>query len=244
MPVYNEEKHISEAINSVINQTFVDWELVIVNDASTDNTKKISQNYCKKNKRIKLINHNENKYRAGALNTGIKNSKGKYITFLDGDDIYMSNMLEEETKFLEKNMKIDLVYGNMKRFNEEGDFEFVDAIEFKENPKKIMLRSVKRKDFEKIKTYEILSERGKKLIPGCSVMMRREIFKSVHFDEDLVASQDYDLWFKIIGKGFKLKKLNILAYRYRIHKGNVSKGKKLIASKVIKEKLKKGIYFK
>ena len=119
MPVYNEEKYISEAIESVLNQTFNDWELIIVNDGSTDNTQKIAEKYTKEDKRITLINHKKNEYKSSALNNGIKYSKGEYICYLDGDDMYLKNKLKFQVNYMEKYPKIDMLYGRAKIIGEK-----------------------------------------------------------------------------------------------------------------------------
>lgn len=107
MPAYNAEKEIEKSIKSVLKQSFKDYELIVVNDYSTDNTKEIVEKY----KNIKLINHKENKKAGGARNTGIDIAKGDYIVFLDSDDLFYSdNTLQKISDNIDKNSKPDLVY--------------------------------------------------------------------------------------------------------------------------------------
>ena len=87
MPAYNVEKYIEESIESVLYQTYSNWELIIVNDCSLDNTYKIIKKYHKKDSRIKSYSLLKNQGVANARNIAINNAKGKYITFLDSDDI-------------------------------------------------------------------------------------------------------------------------------------------------------------
>ena len=94
MPVYNVEKYIEKAIDSVLNQTFKEFELIIINDGSTDKSGKICDNYCNIDKRIKVI-HTENNGQSAARNIGIKNSIGEYIGFVDSDDFIDENMYAE-----------------------------------------------------------------------------------------------------------------------------------------------------
>jgi len=246
MPVYNEGKLMRDAISSVINQTFKDWELIIVNDASTDSTLKIAREFEKKERRIRVVSHRKNKGRAAALNTGIKKARGKYIAFLDGDDIYLPEKTEKQVKFLEKHRDVDIVYGDMKVLNIDGKERIVRSIEFKENPKKILLESRKRKDLKEIKPSLLLSSDEKRFIPGCSVMLRKKVFNKIRFDENLKNSEDYDLWFQMIGKGFKFAKMNFVTYIYRQHQQQKSRDKEkmLKAARYINKKLKSGIYFK
>ena len=94
MPLYNNEKYVAEAIQSVINQSYTDWELIIINDASTDNSQQIAENISKTDTRISLINLKENKGVSYARNLGIKKSKGEYISFLDSDDLWDKDFLK------------------------------------------------------------------------------------------------------------------------------------------------------
>lgn len=94
MPVYNVEKYLRKSIESVLNQTFKDFELIIINDGSTDSSRKICEEYAKNDNRIKLINI-ENAGLANARNKGIDIAKGDYIGFIDSDDFIESNMYEE-----------------------------------------------------------------------------------------------------------------------------------------------------
>lgn len=113
VPAYNAELYISEAIESILNQTFKDFELIILNDCSTDNTKKIIEKYAKKDSRILLINNEENLRIAKTLNKGLKIAKGKYIVRMDADDWSYPHRIEKQVKLMEDNPEIVLSSGNM-----------------------------------------------------------------------------------------------------------------------------------
>lgn len=102
-PMYNGEKYLTEMIDSVINQTYSNWELVIVDDYSTDNSCKIVEEYVKQDSRIRLIKQKKNAGPAEARRVSIKNAKGKYIAFLDCDDIWMPEKLEKQIGYMESN---------------------------------------------------------------------------------------------------------------------------------------------
>ena len=102
VPVFNSEKFIIETIQSVKKQTYQNWELLLVNDCSTDKSEQIIRNY-EEDKRIRLINLKANSGAAIARNTGINNAKGKYIAFLDADDLWNKEKLEKQIKFMEEN---------------------------------------------------------------------------------------------------------------------------------------------
>lgn len=103
VPVFNSEKFIKKTIQTVESQTYHNWELILVNDCSTDNSEQIIREYEKKDERIKLINLETNSGAAIARNTGMKNAKGKYIAFLDADDLWKKEKLEKQIKFMQEN---------------------------------------------------------------------------------------------------------------------------------------------
>lgn len=119
MPAFNAGLYIEQSINSVINQTHENWELIIVNDCSTDNTKEICEAYEFREKRIQLINLEENLGVAGARNIAIERSLGKYIAFLDSDDLWKNDKLEKQLQFMNEN-RCFFVYASYEIINENG----------------------------------------------------------------------------------------------------------------------------
>ncbi len=103
MPVYNRENTILDAISSVINQSYTEWELIVVDDASTDHTRNCVEEICKTDARIKIINNDRMKGPSGARNSGICAAKGEYIAFLDSDDVWFTNHLTESAIALKNN---------------------------------------------------------------------------------------------------------------------------------------------
>lgn len=99
-PAYNSESYILETIESVVNQTYQNWEMIIVDDCSNDNTRSIIKNAMKDDKRIKLIPLDTNSGAAVARNTGLKASKGRFIAYLDADDLWYPQKLEKQTSFM------------------------------------------------------------------------------------------------------------------------------------------------
>ena len=128
MPSYNTGKYISESINSVINQTYTDWELIIVDDASNDETDSIVSNYLK-DKRIRYIKKNRNCGAALCRNAAISEAKGRWVAFLDSDDVWKSDKLEKQIKFMEEKeepFKVELINdlpeGEAISFYKQGEF--------------------------------------------------------------------------------------------------------------------------
>ncbi|ACS91097.1 Glycosyl transferase, family 2 [Thermococcus sibiricus MM 739] len=103
MPSYNHEKYIAQAIESVLNQTFPDFELIIIDDGSKDRSKEIIKAYEKKDKRIRAIFHKNNKGIARTMNEGLRKAKGKFIALFSSDDVWVKDKLEKQLKFFEKN---------------------------------------------------------------------------------------------------------------------------------------------
>ncbi|USD29084.1 glycosyltransferase family 2 protein [Pseudoalteromonas sp. SCSIO 43201] len=100
MPAYNSEKYIAKSIESVIAQTYQNWELLITDDRSSDSTQKIAEQYCATDKRIKLFVNKENAGAGVARNNSIMHAKGRYIAFLDSDDLWLTTKLEKQIAFM------------------------------------------------------------------------------------------------------------------------------------------------
>ena len=119
MPTYNSENYILESIQSIINQSHENWELLITDDCSTDNTIELIKEYIKKDKRIKLFKLKKNSGAGIARNFSLKNATGRYIAFCDSDDKWKKNKLELQLKFMQEN---DLVFSF-------SDYEVIDEDE-------------------------------------------------------------------------------------------------------------------
>ncbi|PHS66840.1 MAG: glycosyl transferase [Flavobacterium sp.] len=119
-PSFNSEKYISETIKSVQNQSYSNWELLIVDDASTDTTCLIAERYSKKDTRIQLTKNATNKGAAFCRNLATKLAKGTYIAFLDSDDLWHSNKLEKQINFMNKHQN-GVSYTNYLHIDEEGN---------------------------------------------------------------------------------------------------------------------------
>lgn len=119
MPVYNEEKYVANAIESVLKQTYTDWELVIVNDASTDRSDSIIKEFMLKDNRISYYALEINKGCANALNEALSHVRGSYICWLSGDDEYYPNMLSDSIKYLEEHKQFQAVFSKHIFYNED-----------------------------------------------------------------------------------------------------------------------------
>ncbi len=196
MPIYNSGKFLEESINSVLNQTFKDFELIIINDKSRDNSLKIVKKYMKKDRRIKLIDNEENFGSAKSRNLGLKKASGNYITILDSDDISSKNRFQIQYNYLEANPKIFLVGSSTIFINEYG-------------------KEICR--FEKFDNYRILRWRLPKScgIIHSSVMFRNE--GNIFYNEEFKSAHDYNLYLDLLSQGKNLTNLPFFLTKHRFY---------------------------
>ena len=207
MPVYNSEKYLREAINSILCQTFKDFELIIINDGSADNSRSIIQEFQKQDTRIKLIENEKNLGISRSLNLGIDHAVGKYIARMDSDDISIKSRFSNQVKILELNPEIGFLGSSG---------YYID-----ENGKKISFYKVPT-SFLEIKWGSLLCSPF--IHP--SVMIRKELFEktNIRYDDTKLYVEDYDLWSKFINitKAINLKEPLI---KYRIYSQFINKQK-------------------
>jgi teichuronic acid biosynthesis glycosyltransferase TuaG len=187
MPTFNMQEHIAEAIDSVLSQSFNDWELIIVDDCSTDSTPAIVQQYVEIDRRIRSTRTHQNTNLPGAArNVGIALATGRYIAFLDHDDIWRSIKLERQLEAFSMDASIDLVHSHLLILNESPFLRFTTL----SNP------------FRRRANKATLSERN--VIQCSSVLVKSSTVQArLGFSEDpeLRAVEDYDLWFRIVDEG-------------------------------------------
>lgn len=203
MPAYNSEEYISESIDSVLTQTYNNWELVIVDDGSIDNTREVIRKYEKEDIRIKYL-YQTNQRQGKARNNGIKHSTGSLIAFLDSDDIWVNSKLELQVKELIKN-DVDLVFSD--------GFSFSDSIETSTG----IFDTIKGyyKGDEVIKLFLIQNR-----IPILSVLTKRVVISEVGgFIEkpEIQNVEDYHLWLKILFAGYSIYGMPDKLFYYRQH---------------------------
>jgi glycosyltransferase involved in cell wall biosynthesis len=176
IPTYNRLPMLKEAIHSVLNQNFEDFELIVVDDGSTDGTAEEIRKY---GGRVKLLHHSENRGVSAARNRGILHSRGKYIAFLDSDDLWVKGKLKIQVAFLDENPHYPLCYTD-----------------------EIWIRRGKRVN-PMVKHTKYSGWIFEKCLPLCTIspssaMMRKTLFPKVGlFDEALPVCEDYDFWLRI-----------------------------------------------
>ncbi len=126
---YNYENFIAETIQSVLNQTYQNWELIIVDDCSTDNSVEIIQSFCKQDKRIKLVQNNENVGLQKTILHALNHTNGQWIAFLESDDLWCENCLERRISTIKKYPQMGLIFNNVEPFGEiEGRKALIEQI--------------------------------------------------------------------------------------------------------------------
>ena len=201
IPTYNSAKYIPDAINSILNQTFKDYEIIIVDDGSTDNTREILNKY---NSKIRYI-YQENKGPSAARNIGIKNAKGKYIAFLDADDIWLPDKLQRQMKLFANESSVSFVYTSSYIMNENG----------------FILRKMQcyNRSRRKILNELYLS---KSIGNTSSTIIKKECFDKVGlFDETLTVAEDWDMWLRICQR-FRFKCIDEPLVMTREYEGSQS----------------------
>jgi glycosyltransferase involved in cell wall biosynthesis len=176
IPAYNRLPMLNEALDSVLTQDFKDFELIVVDDGSTDGTEEEIKRY---GGRVKLLQHSENRGVSAARNRGVLRARGKYIAFLDSDDLWVKRKLKIQVAFLDDNPHYPLCYTD-----------------------EIWIRKEKRVN-PKVKHSKYSGWIFEKCLPLCiispsSVVMRRKLFSKVGlFDEALPVCEDYDFWLRV-----------------------------------------------
>lgn len=202
MPAYNCEKFIGDAINSVINQMYRQWELIIVDDFSTDNTLEIINEYIKMEDRIKLYSLNKNSGAALARNKAIKMAKGKYIAFLDSDDLWYSNKLESQLLFMKQN-NIDFSCTSYSKIDEKSN----------------LLGKIV--GVKQVSNYNDLLKK----CPGNSTVIYNNDKLGKFFIKDIKKRNDYLMWLQVIKKSDYLYGLSETLSSHRIREGSLSENK-------------------
>ena len=207
LPVYNGEKYLAQSIESCLNQTFKNIELIIVNDCSTDNTLNIANQYAEKDCRVKVISNLENKKLPVSLNIGHKEAKGDFITWTSDDNYYELDALEQLLKSLLEN-EADIAFSNIFLIDNLGN----------------RIREVRLLGFENLIFGNVI---------GSCFLYRLDVFKKNNgYNETLFLLEDYDFWLRAILHS-KYCKLDQFLYNYRKHENSLTNQINTVNSKKI-----------
>ncbi len=200
-PSYNSSEFISETIESVLKQTYNNWEMIIVDDCSNDNSVEIINGFIEKEDRIKLIELDKNVGAAEARNVAIRKAKGRYIAFLDSDDLWIPEKLEKQLSFMKDNEKV-FTFSSYKRITEKG--EYINTIKV---PSQISYKKFLRNT----------------IIGTLTVVIDKDSVGEFKMP-DIKSSQDMALWCDILKRGFNAYGIDeVLGYYRLVATSNTSK---------------------
>lgn len=192
MPVFNGEAFVKEALESILNQSFKQFEIVVINDGSTDKTQEIVTRLASKDARIRLINHPKNSGLIPCLNEGLELAQGNYIARMDADDIAHPIRLQRQFEFLESNPQVIVCGSYIRLFGEKSG----------------------------IKTYPLVNDELKSSLlffsplAHPSVMYKKTVIKPIGYQAGFEFAEDFRLWSRLIDKGeFAVVPQTLLSYR-------------------------------
>ncbi len=204
MPTYNVENIVSKTIESVLEQSYPDWELIIIDDSSSDNTVSILNQYSNLDNRIRVLKNSVNSGAGISRNNGIKESNGQYLAFLDSDDLWAKDKLSKQVQFM-KLTCAEICHTS---------FSFIDE------------NGVDRKGGVIASPYVNLEDNLRKTEIGTSTaMINRNLVTDLISFSSIRARQDLKLWIDLLSKGYTSRGLNQDLVKYRIRKKSISSNK-------------------
>lgn len=198
LPTYNGAQYLRESVDSVLAQTFQDWELIIVNDCSTDETPQIADEYASRDMRIKVIHNAVNKRLPESLNVGFREAKGQYLTWTSDDNRFLPTAIDEMQSYLNMHDEVAMVSAGMEYIDADGNVTGMAPY------------------------YDDYLIWAKDLVGAC-FMYRREALSVIgEYNSDKVYVEDYDYWLRIRSKMGKIEGLQKKLYQYRRHGGSLT----------------------
>lgn len=213
MPVYNGEKHLREAMDSILNQTFTDFEFLIINDGSTDSSVKIINSY--KDSRIRLIHNEKNLKLIATLNKGLNLACGKYIARMDCDDISLPTRLEKQVIFMDENVDVGICGAWIETIGEiEGDIWRYPT------------------SHNELKEHSLFYS----ALAHPTVIFRKEFFRKfdLKYDFDYLHAEDYQLWTRAVHL-FEIRNIGEVLLYYRITSDSTSRKNEYVQEETVKK---------
>lgn len=215
IPVYKVEQFLGQCVDSVLEQTYKNYEIVLVDDGSPDNCPQICDNYADKYNNIKVV-HKENGGLSDARNVGLKSARGEYIIFLDSDDYWEeNNFLEKIIKFLkyQKNKDLDIILFQAKKFIEEKGIYILDNLYQSD-----IINSLNKEE-----TIKYLLKTESYSMQACTKIIKRKflIQNKIQFTKGLLG-EDLDWFLDLIMKANNIYAIDSINYVYRIREGSIT----------------------
>jgi len=197
LPTHNGSRYLEQALKSCVDQTYPNWELIVVDDASTDRTPRILAHFVKADSRIRSIRHEQNRKLPAALNSGFELAKGEYLTWTSDDNLYRPRAIERMVAYLERRPQISLVYTDYSVIDDAGNVTTQ----------------------EKVAPPDLLTSCNP---VGACFMYRREVYEELGgYATDLFLAEDYEFWVRV-SCAFKMEPLHEDLYLYRRHDSSLS----------------------
>ncbi len=212
IPYYNDQEFLKNSIESVLKQSYQNWELILCNHASTDKSREIAHSY--KDERIKHVDMPKNYGAGGGLvfKTMLDVAKGKYVKPFCADDFLYVDCLEKMVSFMEENPKVDFAFCDVTYVDEKGkslnDSWFTARPDF----------SVKNKEIELLKLYR----KGIQTLPYIGSIVCREVLMDIHYDPSLIMMFDMSIWLQLLLQGKKIAYIPEMLAAYRCHDNQMS----------------------
>jgi glycosyltransferase involved in cell wall biosynthesis len=219
MTNYNREKILKEAIDSILNQTYIDFELIIIDDGSTDSSVDIIKSY--KDKRIKLFINKKNKGIVYSANMGIDMAMGEYIARMDSDDISLPNRLKKQNNLLKNNPDIDICGSNIINF---GDKNFISN------------KLISNKEIKAGLLFGCP-------IPNPTIFGRSEVFKKIKYNPEYKSAEDYEFLYRVAINNYKFRNIKEPLLKYRVHE-NTESGNRINKQENYAKEVQKKMYKK
>ena len=215
MPAFNAANYIEEAIQSIINQTYKNWELIVVDDGSTDRTSELFKTFAATDSRIKYY-YQSNSKQGYARNTGIKNSEADLIAFLDADDLWLPTKLAVQLAVFNES-DCDLLFSNAYIF--ESKFEINSFNSFSKNFQVIASEYQNEAGLSEFLYYN--------RIPTLTALFKKKIIHNAGFFSSRAVCEDYEMWLKLLVMGYKFKSISTPLAAYRVHQNSSTSNDKL-----------------
>lgn len=237
IPVYNAEAYLAESIRSILNQTFSDFELILLDDASTDNSVEIIKSFT--DKRIRFCQNEQNLGISGSRNRLMDLARGKYLAVMDNDDISLPQRLEKQVAFLEKHSNISIVGTWCRLFSNAAPRSFLQKI------KKFIVNF--GWEWHQPAAPDIKDALKGSVVMHSAAMLRREdlLKHNIRYNQNYTPAEDYDLWKQAFFAGLKLANIQEVLFLYHLHGSNFSIRKKELMKKAdrrIKQEIKQFIH--
>lgn len=214
-PSYNSAKYIAETIESVQSQTYTNWEMLIVDDASSDNTEQVINQFQSTDKRIRFFKLTQNSGSGVARNVGIENALGDYMTFIDADDIWFSTFIEKSIQTIQTK-KVSFVFSSYKRSNEDLEFVFSDFIV----PQKVTYTDIlKSNSISCLTAFLDIKILGKKYMP--KIRKRQDMGLWLQYLKEIPFAfgiQEPQAIYRIRENSLSRKKADLLKYQWEFYR--------------------------